>query len=185
MLFRSYYIIPDGLTSSNYDITFKPGTLTVSAEGAAGLSIGLDASIPAEYLTYSGTPKEPTLVVKDGEKTLEKDTDYKVEYTNNVNAGENTAVATVTGIGNYSGTKSLNFTINKAALTAIVTAQNKVYNGNTTATVNAAVETGVAGETLSIAGLTGTFDDAEVGTGKTVTVNTSAQVDTLQEPREA
>ena len=76
--------------------------LTVSAEGAAGLSLSLDASIPAEYFVYSGTAKEPAVVVKDGEQTLTKDQDYTVSYSNNINAGENTAVATVTGIGNYS-----------------------------------------------------------------------------------
>ena len=177
----TYYIIPGGLTSANYDITFTAGTLTVSAEGAAGLSLSIDASIPAEYFTYSGTAKQPAVVVKDGGKTLTEDQDYTVEYANNINAGENTAVATVTGKGNYSGTKSLNFTIGKKALTATVTAQNKIYDGNTTAEVSATVETGVTGEALNISGLKGTFSDAQTGTGKTVTTNTSAATVTAGE----
>ena len=77
----------------------------MSAEGAAGLNLSLDASLPAEYFIYSGTAKEPAVVVKDGETTLTKDQDYTVAYSNNINAGENTAVATVTGIGNYSGSR--------------------------------------------------------------------------------
>ena len=123
----TYYIIPGGLTSTNYAITFEAGTLTVSAEGAAGLSLSLDAAIPAEYFVYSGTAKEPAVVVKDGEQTLTKDQDYTVSYSNNVNAGDNTAVATVTGIGNYSGEKKLNFTINKAPLTITADAKSKTY----------------------------------------------------------
>ena len=44
----------------------------------------------------------PTVVVKDGTKTLEKDTHYTVSYSNNINAG--TATVTITGKDNYTGT---------------------------------------------------------------------------------
>ena len=51
--------------------------------------------------------------MKLGSTTLKLNTDYKLSYTNNTNAG--TATLTVTGIGNYTGTKKATFTINKAA----------------------------------------------------------------------
>jgi hypothetical protein len=51
---------------------------------------------------------------------------------------------------------------------------NKVYDGTTTATVNGTVATGVDGQALTISGLTGAFADANVGTGKTVTVTSTA-----------
>ena len=63
--------------------------------------------------TYTGSAKKPNVTVKDGETTLTEGVDYTVSYTNNVNAG--TATVTVTGKGNYTGSVSKNFTINKAS----------------------------------------------------------------------
>ena len=63
-------------------------------------------------VTYNGSAQKPSVVVKDGETVLEEGVDYTVSYSNNTNAG--TATVTVTGIGNYSGTASKTFTINKA-----------------------------------------------------------------------
>ena len=54
-----------------------------------------------------GTPKEPDTTVTYSGKTLTKGTDYDVEYTNNVYLGK--ATATVTGKGNYTGSKSADF----------------------------------------------------------------------------
>ena len=56
----------------------------------------------------------------DNTYTLIIDTDYTVSYSDNTNAG--TATVTITGMGNYTGTKTVNFTIDKAPLT--VTAQS-------------------------------------------------------------
>ena len=42
-----------------------------------------------------------------------KDRDYTIAYTNRTNVG--TATVTVTGIGNYTGTSTRTFVINKAA----------------------------------------------------------------------
>ena len=65
-----------------------------------------------DAVTYNGSAQKPSVVVKDGETVLEEGVDYTVSYSNNTNAG--TATVTVTGIGNYSGTASKTFTINKA-----------------------------------------------------------------------
>jgi hypothetical protein len=54
-------------------------------------------------------------VAVDG-KVLVKDTDYTVTYKNNTEAG--TAEVVITGKGNYKGTKTLSFTIDKADTTA-------------------------------------------------------------------
>lgn len=66
-----------------------------------------------EDQTYTGSPITPSVTVKDGTKTLTQGTDYTVNYTDNVNAG--TATVTITGIGNYSRTRSVTFTIVKAS----------------------------------------------------------------------
>ena len=115
----NYDITPSGLTSSNYDITFTKGTLTV---GKKALENGFIADIQA--LIYNGLAQEPAPVVTFNGMTLVKGTDYSVSYENNVNVG--TATATVTALANstkYSGSASKTFSITKKALT--VTADNK------------------------------------------------------------
>lgn len=64
---------------------------------------------------YNGEAQSLTWVVYVRESsyalTLVEDTDYTITYSNNVNAGE--ASFTITGKGNYTGTKSDKFTIEK------------------------------------------------------------------------
>ena len=62
-------------------------------------------------------------------------------------------------------------TINKKVVAPIVTVTPKTYDGSTDAQVNVSIETGVSGESLTISGLTATFNDANAGTDKAVTVN--------------
>ena len=78
--------------------------------------------------TYTGEAITPTVTVKDGETTLSAGTDYTVAYSNNVNTG--TATVTVTGMGNYSGTATANFTIlaDKTALNTAITEAEAYYN---------------------------------------------------------
>ena len=78
---------------------------------AANLSGASIADIPAQ--DYTGAAIEPALTVKLGSATLKAGTDYTVSYANNTNAG--TATATITGVGNYTGTASKSFTINAPA----------------------------------------------------------------------
>ena len=90
---------------------------------------------------YDGTEKKPTVTVKDGDKKLEVETDYTVVFSDNTNAG--TATVTVTGKGNYTGTRNTTFEITKKPLTAAMitvsgytTADGFIYNGkNQTPTV--------------------------------------------------
>ncbi|HEY0957333.1 MAG TPA: YDG domain-containing protein, partial [Roseateles sp.] len=80
--------------------------------------------------------------------------------------------------GNYrliDATASTSAAIGKAGITAItgITAADKVYDGNTTATLNttAAAFTGlVAGDLLTVAGATGRFADKHAASGKTVAI---------------
>ncbi len=59
--------------------------------------------------SYTGKALKPAVVVKDGNKKLVNGTDYTVTYKNNKNIG--TAEITVTGKGDYTGTKKLSFKI--------------------------------------------------------------------------
>ncbi|GAB6393845.1 MAG: Ig-like domain-containing protein [Bacteroidales bacterium] len=71
------------------------------------LVAGFIQDIPAQ--AYTGKPVRPAITVRDSNRTLLADTDYAVGYSSNVNPG--TAVAMVTGRGNYAGTASKPFTI--------------------------------------------------------------------------
>ncbi len=69
------------------------------------------------------------------------------------------------------------FSAGKKQVTAVVTAADRNYiAGDTTATVTATVPNSelVSGDSISINGLTGTFDDANAGTNKKVTINSSS-----------
>ena len=59
--------------------------------------------------TYSGKKKTPSVIVTAGQKTLKEGTDYTVSYSNNKYTGK--ATVTITGIGEYAGTKEVSFDI--------------------------------------------------------------------------
>ncbi|MGV8083942.1 MAG: hypothetical protein AB2L09_09975 [Coriobacteriia bacterium] len=64
---------------------------------------------PIADQAYTGSAITPEVTVKDGSTTFVKDTDYTVAYADNVNVG--TATVTLTGKGNYTGTKTVTFSI--------------------------------------------------------------------------
>ena len=62
-----------------------------------------------EY-SYTGSSIEPKIVIDCNGTILEENTDYILTYSNNIDAGR--ATVTISGIGNYRGTRSLSFVIN-------------------------------------------------------------------------
>ena len=89
--------------------------------------------------TYSGEAQKPAITVKDGSTTLSEGTDYTVAYTDNINAGVNTATVTITGQGSYSGTASAKFSIAKAEpqVTAPTPKAGLSYTGSPLVLINA------------------------------------------------
>ena len=67
------------------------------------------ASIAIEKTVYNGKVQKPKVTVKYNGKKLSLNKDFTVTYKNSKNVGK--AKATITGIGNYTGTKSIGFTI--------------------------------------------------------------------------
>ena len=137
----TYYIIPDGLTSTNYDITFVAGKLTVSKnaiviggddDATATAKLVLD---PTEF-TYNGKDQKPTVtVVMKSDNSEIASTEYDVVYkkgddavTESVNAGTYTVVISSKASGNYtfSGTMTASYKIKPATLT--VTAKDKTIS---------------------------------------------------------
>ncbi len=102
-----------GKTSSTYEIV------------AADIS---DFYIKLEYGSYDYTGKEIKPAVTCDRLT--EGTDFTVSYKDNINAG--TAQVIITGIGNYSGTETLEFTINPVTIcTDVSQLQSKhPYDGN-------------------------------------------------------
>ena len=93
-----------------------PGSRTTYYAGwsTKGLSVTV-----TETPTYDGTPKEPSITVTIGGATLTSE-QYVAIWSNNTNAGTDTASVTVYGLGEYAGLSgTATFTINKANQTVI------------------------------------------------------------------
>jgi uncharacterized repeat protein (TIGR02543 family) len=75
-------------------------------------SISSAATNTIENQTYNGTSFKPAVEVTNNLGTLVLDKDYTLKYAGNKNAGK--AKITITGKGNYTGTLTKNFIIEKA-----------------------------------------------------------------------
>ena len=107
-----------------YYIGKKEVTFQIEAKAMESLTVGEIAAVE-----YHGAAQTPEVVVTDGDKQLVKDTDYTVEYQNNVNAG--TATVIVEGKGNYQGTKSTTFDIRAKEFGQLsdITVEDQLYTG--------------------------------------------------------
>ncbi|MDR2671830.1 MAG: InlB B-repeat-containing protein, partial [Coriobacteriales bacterium] len=72
-------------------------------------SLNLVSAATLDNMAATGEELTPDPALTYNSMTLVKNVDYTLSYDNNIFAGQ--ATVTVTGIGNYSGTKILNFTI--------------------------------------------------------------------------
>lgn len=128
---------PKYIEVGTYDIYYKvtAGNNYNELEGMQKLTIEpieiskLTASPePNEYI-YDETEKTPNLIIKNGNYTLQKETDYTITYNNNINAGEATIIAA--GKGHYKGTLENKFTIKPQDLSngiANLTEEKIIYN---------------------------------------------------------
>jgi hypothetical protein len=94
----THYIIPSGLTATNYAITYVAGELTVNAK-----SIG-DGSIASGFTLSFG--EGGATVLKDGETLLYTTTDYTIGNETTSLSGRYSE-KTVSGTGNYTGSFSI------------------------------------------------------------------------------
>ena len=155
----------------NYQSNSAAGTLTVSQTQAIVNLGGLTQ-------TYNGSPKSVTVTTSPS--GLPYTVSYKDAGGNPVSnpkaAGTYTVSATVID-PNYTGSATGSLAISKAQITVTgITASDKVYDGTTDATLDttgAMLSGVVTGDDVALdaSGATGTFDDKNVGMGKTVTVS--------------
>ena len=162
--------------NSNYNSGTKDSTVTVIINKA-----DINPSVTMNGWTYGSTATIPSVTGNSGNGSVTYK--YKVSsaddstYTETKpsNAGIYTVQATIAATNNYNGkTVTNNFTISKKSITVSgITASNKTYNGNTTATfvTNNATFNGKLSDDILTVSVTGTFDNKNVGTGKTVTIS--------------
>ena len=110
------YIIRTGSTDTQglygfntYSFSVNPTVVTKSIQDC-------NINMSSNKVIYNGRKQEATITIKDGEKTLQENVDYIIEYSGAmVNAG--TYNINITGIGYYYGSSIKNFTINRFSLT--------------------------------------------------------------------
>lgn len=129
-------------TSDSYYIGTATGSFNIS-----NTAVGMEITGYASTYTYTGNAISPDVVVTMNGRILTRGTDYTVTYSNNTNVG--TATMTINGIGSFSGTKTINYTIEakniENCLTTAVT--NYQYTGSTY-TPNVTVTDSANGKTL-------------------------------------
>ena len=109
----------------NYKIVKDEGKLSITAKAVTDKDMTVTA--PAD-VPYSGKSQQQKPVVKDGEKVLEESKDYTLSYSKDTtNAG--TVTVTVTGKGNYSGTKEVKYQITKRQVKLTSEGGTKPYDG--------------------------------------------------------
>ena len=130
-VFGSWNTEKDGSGTSYYD----EETIEISGNmilySQWGRDVNLcDVTINPLSFTYSGAECKPSVTLEDNYTKLTIDTDYKVVYDNNINAGE--ASITIRGIKEYAGTIIKTFTIKPVNIgVASITPQRQIlaYNG--------------------------------------------------------
>jgi hypothetical protein len=125
------YAISSTLANANYDVTFVPADLTITAVTLDPTSITVT---PPVNLTYDGNAKGHTATATGvGSFTYSyagvSPTVYAASSVAPTDAGTYTVTATSSD-SNYSGSKSVNFTIQKATLTPVFIGNSSpTYNG--------------------------------------------------------
>lgn len=150
---------------TNYTVTYKFGTLTVTAQS-------IDPSDPSylnvkvskpENKVYDGKDHKwiPEVTLEDGTPLVEG-TDYTVTYSTENFKDVQKIKVTISGTGNYSGTVTRTYRITRKPITVTTDSAIKVYDG-TALTADGRVEGIVDGETYGFV-ITGT--QTEVGTSE-------------------
>ena len=105
-------------------------------------------SLEKTSYTYDGSAKTPAVTVNLNGKTLVRNTDYTVSYNNNTAVG--TANVSISGMGNYTGRATANFTITKADISkAAVSLEETSYTYDGSAKTPAVTVT-LNGKTLAL-----------------------------------
>jgi hypothetical protein len=180
-----YPITPQGAVDPNYTFTYVPGTLTVTTVPLTVTGVTANNKVYDTTTTATlNTSSAGLSGVLNGDDVTLVTTGYTASFATK-NAGTAISV-TVSGMtlsgtaaGNYTLTQPTGLTANitQAPLSVTgVTANNKVYDGTTSATLNtssASLSGVLDSDSVSLAssGASGTFADPNAGNAKPVTVS--------------
>ena len=127
------------LTYSN-NVNVGTGTVTITGKGNFKGTTSKTFSISARAMTdtsvanvssqtYTGNVISPLPTITYNNKTLKKDTDYTLSYSDNINVG--TATITITGKGNFTGMTSTTFIITQKSAEKLNISEiaNQIYTG--------------------------------------------------------
>ena len=129
-------------SANGYNSVSKDVKIVVSKKS---LNNGLITLSETSYV-YDGTYKKPAATVTFGGKVLQEGKDYTISYRNNLNVGVTTVIAT--GMGDYTGYTSKNFTITKRAMAGgtVSVASSVSFTGSN---ITPSITVKVAGRTLT------------------------------------
>ena len=129
-------------SANGYDSVSKDVKIVISKKS---LNNGLLTLSETSYV-YDGTYKKPAATVTLDGKVLQAGKDYTISYRNNLNVGVATVIAT--GMGDYTGYTSKNFTITKRAMAGgtVSVASSVSFTGSN---ITPSVTVKAAGRTLT------------------------------------
>ena len=96
------------VTNPNYNDFVHQAKVTVTKRAMSAVSVS-DPGV----IDYTGAAITPSVMVSDGSPSIVKSSDYAVSYADNVQPGTAKIILTATANGNYTGTKTVPFTIRK------------------------------------------------------------------------
>ena len=180
-----------GTNATSYNATFTLKSTTnyqwsdgTTAAKTVAWSIGKynlsNASMSQSALNYTGSQlkPEPTVTVpipSGSTTTLSKGTHFTYSYGDNVNAGTNAGSVTINAVANsnYTGTKTINFTINAISPTFNLGSQNGTLKYNTEGSFTGTAN--MAG-TLQVTSGNTTYVTVTSGNGASVAANTATTI---------
>ena len=136
----TYDITPSGdAEQGNYEVTYETGTLTINKKAIVPV-VFVDSTEP---FVYNGSAWEPSVHVyygTDENRTFIPEDQFTWEYSNNVNYGTATVIATAIENGNYEFAPATgHFFIQRAKITVTADDLSKIY-GDDDPTFTATVE---------------------------------------------
>ena len=124
------YLSTLSLGEHTIDITSLNGTASTTFTITKSLESSAELNLSQEKFLYDGTQKKPAVTVKAGDAVLLEGVDYEVSYPD-IPVAVGTYTATITGKGNYSGTKTISYEIVPAAITSIALDATKFTHDGT------------------------------------------------------
>ncbi|MCL2399722.1 MAG: chitobiase/beta-hexosaminidase C-terminal domain-containing protein [Defluviitaleaceae bacterium] len=92
-------------------------TAWLELRNRAPIGTGVTVTVSPTSAVFTGSAITPTVTVRHSGRTLVRDRDFSLSFSNNVNVG--TATITIRGLNNFSGTITRTFSITRANLSTV------------------------------------------------------------------